>query len=76
MDWSDCPQVESVPGRLSGAWVLKDTRFPVRLIFENLELGASIDDVAEWYDVDREQVAAVVNYKEQYDREHAGLTRP
>ena len=28
-DWSKCPAVESVPGRVSGAWVFKDTRLPV-----------------------------------------------
>ena len=28
-DWSKCPAVESVPGKVSGAWVFKDTRLPV-----------------------------------------------
>ncbi|MBL8291859.1 MAG: DUF433 domain-containing protein, partial [Bryobacterales bacterium] len=48
IDWSQCPAVESVPGRLSGAWVLKGTRMPVAAIFENLEAGANIDDIMEW----------------------------
>jgi hypothetical protein len=38
LDWSQCPAVESVPGKVSGAWVLKGTRMPVSAIFENLEL--------------------------------------
>ncbi len=29
IDWSQCPAVESVPGKVSGAWVLKGTRMPV-----------------------------------------------
>ena len=33
LDWSQCPAVESVPGRVSGAWVLRDTRMPVSVIF-------------------------------------------
>ena len=37
LDWSQCPAVESVPGKVSGAWVLKGTRMPVSAIFENLE---------------------------------------
>ncbi len=34
LDWSQCPAVESVPGRRSGAWVFKDTRMPVATVFE------------------------------------------
>jgi uncharacterized protein (DUF433 family) len=26
IDWSDSPDVERVPGRVSGQWVVKDTR--------------------------------------------------
>jgi uncharacterized protein (DUF433 family) len=45
LDWSQCSPVESVPGRLSGAWVFKDTRMPVSILFENLEAGATIDEI-------------------------------
>ena len=63
LDWSQCPAVESVSGKVSGAWVLKGTRMPVSTIFENLEEGASLDDIMEWYDgVDREQVKAVIEF--------------
>jgi hypothetical protein len=50
LDWSKCPAVESVPGRLSGAWVFRDTRMPVSAVFENLEAGATIEEiiVAVW----------------------------
>jgi len=57
------PAVESVPGKLSGAWVLKGTRMPVSAIFENLEAGANIDDILEWFDgLEREQVKAVIEF--------------
>jgi uncharacterized protein (DUF433 family) len=63
LDWSQCPAVESVPGKLSGAWVLKGTRMPVSAIFENLEAGANIDDILEWFDgLEREQVKAVIEF--------------
>jgi hypothetical protein len=39
LDWSKCPAVESIPGNVSGAWVFKDTRMPVSVVFENLEAG-------------------------------------
>jgi uncharacterized protein (DUF433 family) len=45
LDWSQCPAVESIPGKGSGAWVLRGTRMPVAAIFENIEAGANIDDI-------------------------------
>jgi len=63
LDWSQCAAVESVPGKVSGAWVLRGTRMPVATIFENLEAGASLDDILCWFDgLDREQVKAVIDF--------------
>jgi uncharacterized protein (DUF433 family) len=63
LDWSQCSAVESVPGKVSGAWVLKGTRMPVSAIFENLEAGASLDDILQWYDgLNREQVKSVLEF--------------
>lgn len=63
LDWSQCPLVESIPGKVSGAWVLKGTRMPVSAIFENLEAGANMDDFMEWFDgLDRKQVKAVIEF--------------
>lgn len=63
LDWSQCAAVESVPDKLSGAWVLRGTRMPVATIFQNLEAGASLDDILCWFDgLDREQVKAVIDF--------------
>jgi len=62
LDWSQCPAVESVPGKVSGAWVFKDTRMPVSLVFENLEAGARIDEIMEWFHLTREQIVAVLEF--------------
>jgi hypothetical protein len=36
---------------------------PVSAIFENIEAGANIDDIMEWFDgLDREQVKAVIEF--------------
>jgi uncharacterized protein (DUF433 family) len=51
LDWSKCPAVDSIPGKRSGAWVFKGTRMPVSTVFENLESGASSEEVMEWFDV-------------------------
>ena len=62
LDWSQCPAVESIPGKVSGAWVFRGTRMPVTTVFENLEAGASIDDIIEWFDLTRAQVTAVLDF--------------
>ena len=63
LDWSQCAAVESVPGKVSGAWVLRGTRMPVATIFANLEAGASLNDILSWFDgLDREQVKAVIEF--------------
>jgi len=62
LDWSKCPAVESVPGRVSGAWVFRGTRMPVAAIFENLEDGMSIEEIMEQFDVTQEQVTAVLDF--------------
>ena len=57
LDWNQCDAVESVPGKRSGAWVFKDTRMPVSAVFDNLQAGASIEEIMDWFEVTREQIA-------------------
>jgi uncharacterized protein (DUF433 family) len=65
LDWSQCPAVESVPGKVSGAWVFKGTRMPVQTIFTNLQAGMSIQEITEVFDVKPEEVDAVVRFVTQ-----------
>jgi len=66
LDWSQCPAVERVPGKVSGAWVFKGTRVPVRALFENLEAGARVDEFLQWFPgVTRSQVEAVLEHAER-----------
>jgi uncharacterized protein (DUF433 family) len=62
LDWSQCPAVESVPGKVSGAWVFKDTRMPVYIVFENLEAGATVDEIMDWFHLSREQIVTVIKF--------------
>ena len=64
LDWSQCPAVESIPGKVSGAWVFRDTRLPVATVVENLE-DLSVEEVMEQFDVTREQIAAVLDFVAQ-----------
>jgi uncharacterized protein (DUF433 family) len=66
LDWTSCPAVERVPGKVSGAWLFKGTRVPVKALFENLEDGASINDFLAWFPgVSREQAEAVLAHAER-----------
>ena len=62
LDWSRCPVVESVPGKVSGAWVFRGTRTPVAIIFQNLEDGMTIDEVMDQFPVTREHVKSALKF--------------
>jgi uncharacterized protein (DUF433 family) len=64
-DWNLCAAVERSSDRLSGAWVFRKTRVPVKALFENLEDGATVDQFLEWFPgVTREQALAVLEFAE------------
>lgn len=65
LDWSTCPEVERVEGKVSGAWVFKGTRVPVKALFENLEAGATLDQFLAWFPgVAPDQALAVLTHAE------------
>ncbi|MBI3472729.1 MAG: DUF433 domain-containing protein [Candidatus Solibacter usitatus] len=58
---AQCPAVESIPGKVGGAWVFRGTRLPVAAVFENLEDGTSIREIVRLYEgLTREQVQSVL----------------
>ena len=61
LDWSKCPAVERIPGKVSGAWLFRGTRVPVSAIFENLKTS-SMEEVLENFPVTREQVQTVLDF--------------
>jgi uncharacterized protein (DUF433 family) len=66
LDWSQCPAVERVPGKVSGAWLFRGTRVPVRALFENLEDDATVGQFLEWFPgVTRQQVETVLEFANQ-----------
>jgi len=64
LDWSQCPAVESIPGKVGGAWVFRDTRLRVATVIENLE-DLSVEEVMEQFEVTREQIRAVLDFVAQ-----------
>ncbi|MCL4716733.1 MAG: DUF433 domain-containing protein [Hyphomonadaceae bacterium] len=66
INWSQCTAVERNPAKVSGAWVFKGTRVPVKALFENLEGGATVDQFLEWFPgVERAQVDAVLEHAQR-----------
>jgi uncharacterized protein (DUF433 family) len=64
--WNTCTAIERSPEKLSGAWVFRDTRVPVRALFENLESGATLADFLEWFPgVTHAQAKAALEYANQ-----------
>ena len=61
LDWSQCSAVESIPGKVSGAWLFRGTRVPVSAIFENLKTSP-MEEVLENFHVTRDQVQAVLDF--------------
>ena len=63
LDWSSCSAVERDAQKVSGAWVFRGSRVPVRALFENLEDGATVDEFLEWFPgVTKNQVQAVLEH--------------
>jgi len=65
LDWSQRRAVERDPAKVSGAWLFKGTRVPVRALFENLETGARLDEFLRWFPgVSKEQAEGVLQHAE------------
>lgn len=61
LDWSQCDAVESIPGKMSGAWTFRNSRTPVKVVFET-EDGMTIEEIIEQYPVSREEIKAVLDF--------------
>jgi len=62
LEWSRCPAVESIPGKVSGAWVFRGTRPPVSLVFENLEAGMTVAEIVSAFPVSHQEISAVLEF--------------
>jgi uncharacterized protein (DUF433 family) len=62
MDWSACEVVETVPGKVSGRPLLKGTRVPADTIVENFEGGESIEEIADNFDLNPDDIRKVLAY--------------
>ena len=66
MDWSRCPAVDRLPGKMGGAWCFVNTRMPVASLFDHLNKGATIDEFLEWFpDMEPVDVHAVLQFAQE-----------
>jgi len=66
IDWSQCKVVERGPSKHGTTPVFRNTRTPVSVVFDNLDLGASISDIMDWYHLTEEQVTAVIKFADKH----------
>jgi uncharacterized protein (DUF433 family) len=60
--WKDCSAVESVPGRLGGRPVVKDSRLAADTILETEELGETAEETASNYGLKLQDVLDIRSY--------------
>ncbi len=73
IDWSGCPLVEVVPGKVSGAPILKGTRLPAQTIVDNHDYGMTPAEIVEQFGVAEDQVRQILDYARSHTRK---ATRP
>ncbi len=74
IDWSSCPDVERVPGRVSGQWVVVGTRILADGVIENADVGLSPEEIGD--DIFDGLYAQRARQIIQYARTHAGHLAP
>lgn len=63
-DWDDCPVVERVAGKVSGAWIFIKSRLALYVLYDNLAAGATIEEFVDWYGgVEEWMVSAVLTHE-------------
>ena len=62
MDWTDCSEVETVPGKVSGVPILKHSRMPADAIVENYTSGLPADEIAEVFQLPAQAVHRLLAY--------------
>jgi len=67
MDWTDCPDVETVPGKVSGVPILKHSRMPADAILENYRGGLPADEIAEVFQLPPDGVRRLLAYAAKHD---------
>jgi uncharacterized protein (DUF433 family) len=71
MDWSDCEVVEVIPGKVSGAPIVKGSRVQADTVLESHQLGESVDEIAYSFDLNPSDIRALLTFAAAHE-----LTKP
>ena len=47
IDWTDCPDIERIPGKVSGQWIVVGTRILAQGVIDNAEDGYTPEELAD-----------------------------
>ncbi len=64
-DWTECPLVEVIPGKVSGVPLVKGTRMPADGIVSNFQTGSPVEEIAENFDISQDSIRALLSYAAQ-----------
>ena len=67
IDWTECPEVETVPGKVSGVPILKHSRMPADAILENHRSGLPADEIAAVFQLPADAVRRLLAYAAKHD---------
>ena len=62
LDWSQCPEVEQVPGRRSGQPVVRGSRVTVAEVMDNYVNDSSLEEISENFGLPIERLQALLDY--------------
>ena len=62
VDWSDCPIVEVVPGKVTGVPILKGTRVQADSIVENFESGSPVAEIAHNFGIPEATIRELLTF--------------
>jgi uncharacterized protein (DUF433 family) len=65
MNWSGCDLVEVVPGKVSGAPLIRGTRVPVDQVLASLDSGESVEEIAYNFDLKPADILALQAFRER-----------
>lgn len=66
MDWTGCPHVEVIPGKVSGVPLVRGSRVPADTVLESHELGETVEEIAFSFDLKPADIRQVLSYAEHH----------
>lgn len=68
IDWSKCPDIESVPGRVSGQWTVVGTRILADGVIGNAQAGVPLEELVSdiFPGLGLERARRIIEYARQH----------